>query len=89
MSVSTFAHFVNTVHKERKFKRINLESNTQGKPSNSELMRLAGTEERIAPSVHAVATDTDKVVRVMGYQHLIENGTIKFKSGKSQGCRAY
>jgi len=82
MSVSTFAHFVNTVHKERKFKRINLESNNAGEAIKQRIDEI-GREPKTGshPPVHAVATDTDKVVRVMGYQHLIENGTIKFKSG--------
>lgn len=80
VSVTDFAKFVSRTHKARKFGRINLESNNAGDAVKQRIDEI-GREEKTKPPVYAIQTDTDKVVRVIEYQHLIENGTIKFKSG--------
>jgi len=86
VSVTGFAKFVSTTHKERKFKRINLESNNAGEAVKQRVDEV-GREDKTYPPVFSVVADTDKVVRVMEYQHLIENGTIKFKSGNPRVAR--
>lgn len=86
LSVTDFARFVSRTHKERKFVRINIESNNAGEAVKQRIVEV-GQEEKTHPPVHAVTTDTDKVVRVIEFQHLIENGTVKFKSGNARVAR--
>lgn len=80
VSVTAFAKFVSSNHKEKKFRDIRLELNNAGEAVKQRIDEV-GRDEKSNPPVRGVTTDTDKVVRVMEYQHLIENGTIKFKSG--------
>jgi len=80
ISVTEFAKFISNIHKERKFKQINIESNNAGEAVKQRIDEV-GREDKTHPPVHAIVTDTDKVVRVIEFQHLIENGTIKFKRG--------
>lgn len=80
ISVTGFANFVSTSHKEKKYRRINLELNNAGEAIKQRIDEV-GREEKTHPPVTGITTDTDKVVRLMEYQHMIENGTIKFKSG--------
>lgn len=80
VSATAFAKFVSTSQKERKFRDIRLESNNAGEVIKQRIDEV-GREDGTHPPVRAVNTDTDKVVRVVEYQHLVENGTIKFKSG--------
>lgn len=80
VSVTDFAKFVSRTHKERRFLRINLEANNAGEAVKQRIVEV-GQEEKTHPPIHAITTDTDKVVRVIEFQHMIENGTIKFKSG--------
>ncbi len=86
VSVTDFAKFVSRTHKERRFLRINLEANNAGEAVKQRIVEV-GQEEKTHPPVHAITTDTDKVVRVIEFQHMIENGTIKFKSGNPRVAR--
>jgi len=82
VSVTEFATFVNGLHRQRKFSRINIESNNAGEAVKQRIDEV-GREPKTGshPPLSAITTDTDKVVRVIEFQHMIENGTIKFKSG--------
>jgi predicted phage terminase large subunit-like protein len=80
ISVTGFAKFVSTSHKEKKYRRINLELNNAGEAIKQRCDEV-GREDKTHPPVTGITTDTDKVVRLMEYQHLIENGTIRFRSG--------
>lgn len=80
VSVTDFAKFVSSTHKVRKFSRIDLELNNAGEAVKQRIVEV-GRDEKTHPPIHSIVTDTDKVVRVIEYQHMIENGTIRFKSG--------
>jgi predicted phage terminase large subunit-like protein len=80
MSVAAFAKHVCNLQAVHAYLSINLDSNAAGEA----IKQRIGEEARecgSCPPVHAKATSTDKMVRAMEFQHLIENGTIKFKRG--------
>jgi predicted phage terminase large subunit-like protein len=78
VSVTAFARFVSGQHQTLSYRRIDIESNNAGEAVKQRIDEV-GREDKTMPPVHGVVADTDKVVRLMAYQHLIENGTIKFK----------
>lgn len=86
VSVTAFAKFISESQKERKFRDIRIEANNAGEAVKQRIDEV-GREDGTHPPVRAFTTTTDKVVRVMEYQSLIENGTIKFKSGNPRVAR--
>jgi predicted phage terminase large subunit-like protein len=79
-SVSAFANYVNNQHQIKKYVFIKLESNNAGEAIRQRIDEV-GRENKNYPPISLEKTDTDKVVRVIEFQPLIENGTIRFKRG--------
>jgi len=77
ISVSPFANHVISQQKVKNYTRVWLESNNAGEAVKQRIEEVA-RENTVGVPIKAVATSTDKVVRVMEYQAMIENGTIKF-----------
>ena len=80
VSVRAFAKHVSAAHDSKNYSLINLEQNNAGEAVKQRVDEV-GREEETYPPVSAVVASTDKVTRVYEWSHLIENGTIKFKSG--------
>lgn len=80
ISVTGFAKSVSNWHSCRGYTKINLEDNNAGEAVKQRCDEV-GQDDKTYPPIHAVTADTDKVVRVVKFQHLIENGTIRFKRG--------
>jgi predicted phage terminase large subunit-like protein len=83
LTVSAFAKHNSNQHKIKKYIKIKIESNNAGEAVKQRIDEV-GREDKTYPPVEAVPTSTDKVVRVMGFQALIENGTLKFKRGNKK-----
>ena len=83
LSVSAFANHVVTQHKVKKYTKIWLESNNAGEAVKQRIEEVA-RENTVGVPIQAVATSTDKVVRVMEYQPMIENGTMKFNRNNAK-----
>lgn len=83
ITVSAFAHHVCNQHKIKNYSQIKLESNNAGEAVHQRIEEV-GRETQSYPAINVEATTTDKVIRVMEFQHLIENGTIKFKEGNKK-----
>jgi len=80
ITVSGFAKYVSEQHKAKKYSNIKIEQNNAGEAIKQRIEEV-GRETNANPPVTTEQTSTDKMVRVMEFQHLIENGTLKFKSG--------
>ncbi|NCC60039.1 MAG: hypothetical protein EOM12_03685 [Verrucomicrobiae bacterium] len=83
VSVRAFAKHVSARQAVRKFSSIRLESNNAGEAIKQRINEI-GAEDGTYPPVVPVATSTDKMVRFLEWQHLIENGTIRFRRGKKR-----
>lgn len=85
LSVRGFAVHVNAQHSVKKYMLIDLESNNAGEAVKQRIDEV-GRDPKIGsqPPVSAIVTSTDKVVRVHGFSHLIENGTMKFNINNPQ-----
>jgi len=80
ISVTPFAQHVNNSHRTKKYWKIKIESNNAGEAVKQRIDEISKAEGNGVP-IKAEVTSTDKVVRVYEFQHLIENGTLKFKKG--------
>ena len=83
VSVRTFAKHVSNRHAIRHFQSIRLESNNAGEAIKQRINEI-GVEDKTYPPVVPVTTSTDKMVRFLEWQHLIENGTVRFRRGKKK-----
>ena len=67
-----------SVNGEERYVRIRLENNNGGEWVRQRIRELAIERGTPAPRVMAVQTSTDKMVRAMKFQHLVETGVIKW-----------
>lgn len=79
-TVSGFARVVNIQNGVKKYRKIYIEKNNAGEAIKQRIDEVGKEDKEIgsAPPVEGLTTTVDKMVRVMGFQHLIENGTILF-----------
>jgi len=80
VSVSTFAHYISNQHKIKKYKSLGIEENAAGEAVKQRVEEV-GRDESTYPPIYGFVTSTDKVIRVMEFQALVENGTVKWKRG--------
>lgn len=83
ISVYSFAKHVSAQHSAKKYSLIKLESNNAGDAVKQRIDEVGRADDSYPP-VTAEATSTDKVIRVNGFAHLIENGTLRFKLGNKR-----
>jgi len=83
VTVSTFAKHVSNQHACKGYANIKLEQNNAGEAIKQRIDEV-GRDEKTYPPVITEQTSTDKMVRAMGFQHLVENGTLKFRSSNSK-----
>lgn len=83
VSVTQFAYHIINQHKIKNYLLIKLESNNAGEAIGQRINEV-GRETGTYPTIDLDVTDTDKVVRVIAFQSLIENGTIRFKRGNKK-----
>jgi predicted phage terminase large subunit-like protein len=77
ITVSGFAkHFVNQ-YKAKKYGNTKLEKNNAGEAFKQRIDEVA-REEGIGIHIECEQTSTDKMVRAMEFQALVENGTLRF-----------
>ena len=86
-TVTGFAKTVVNVNATVKYKRIWLESNNSGESIRQRIVEVGREPGNKIPKVRAIATTTDKMVRAMEFQHLVETGIVKWNR-KSPGVRA-
>jgi len=86
LTVSGFAK--HTVNQQiiKKYSKIKLEQNNAGEAFRQRIVEVAQEEsikrgQIIAVPVECEQTSTDKMVRAMEFQALVENGTLRFKRG--------
>jgi predicted phage terminase large subunit-like protein len=77
LSVSSFAKHVVAQQAAKKYQSIWFELNNAGEAVKQRVEEVA-REETVSVPIKGVQTTTDKVVRVMEFQALIENGTVRF-----------
>jgi predicted phage terminase large subunit-like protein len=82
-TVTAFAKHVSNAHKVKRYSMIRIEKNNAGEAVKQRVDEV-GRDDKTYPPVIAETTSTDKVVRVMEFQHLIENGTIRFRKGSKK-----
>lgn len=82
-TVTAFAKHVSNMHRVKRYSMIKIEENNAGAAVKQRIDEV-GREEKTFPPVIAEQTTTDKVVRVMEFQHLIENGTLRFRKGSKR-----
>jgi predicted phage terminase large subunit-like protein len=80
ITVSGFAEFLINQHRSKIYSRIKLEKNNAGEAFKQRIDEVS-REKSIAVPVDCEQTTTDKMVRAMEFQPLVENGTLRFKSG--------
>lgn len=80
VSVRAFAKHVSNRHAVRKFSKICIESNNAGEAIRQRIEEI-GRDDGTYPPVFPVVASTDKMIRYLEWQHLIENGTIRFRRG--------
>ena len=80
VSVHGFSSYVCNQHASKKYAAIHMEKNNAGE-AVKQVIDKDGRENGTYPPVQGIDTATDKVVRVMKFQHMIENGTLKFRRG--------
>ncbi len=79
VSVTVFAKYVCAKQSAYKFKKINEESNNAGEAIKQRIVEVAReTAMHPMPPIRAIPTSTDKMVRAMEFQHMVENGTLRF-----------
>jgi len=83
VSVSAFSNHVSNQHKIKRYVHIGLEDNNAGEAVRQRIDEV-GREKKTYPPVSPFTTSTDKVVRAMEWQPLVENGTLKFKAGNAK-----
>lgn len=83
ITVHGFSTHVCSQHCAKKYQAIEIEENAAGE-AIKQVIEKDGRENGSYPPIRGFKTSTDKVVRVMRFQHLIENGTLKFKRGNKK-----
>lgn len=83
VSLAAFYEYVCNQHKVKKYAKIHIESNNAGEAVKQGIEEKGKTTATYPP-VEAVPTSTDKVVRVSEFEHLIENGTVRFRRGNAK-----
>jgi predicted phage terminase large subunit-like protein len=80
ITVSGYAKYLVNQHRAKKYSKIKLEKNNAGEAFKQRIDEVA-REEGVSIPVECEQTSTDKMVRAMEFQALVENGTLKFKRG--------
>ena len=80
VSVKAFAEYSVSQHKAKHYIAMKIEENNAGEAIKQRILEESLKLQANIP-ITGFTSDTDKVVRVMGFQALIENGTIKFRRG--------
>ena len=83
ITVSGFAKHVVNQQRIKKYNKIKLEKNNAGEAFKQRIDEVA-REEKVAVPVECEQTTTDKMVRVMEFQAVVENGTLRFKKGNKR-----
>jgi predicted phage terminase large subunit-like protein len=83
ITVSGFAKHLINQQKVKKYNKIKLEKNNAGEAFKQRIDEVA-REESVAVPVECEQTSTDKMVRAMEFQALVENGTLRFKRGNAK-----
>ena len=79
MSVTGFANTVVNTNMAVKYKRIYIESNNAGEACRQRIVEV-GNEKKVVPKIRDITTSTDKMVRAMEFQHLVETGVLKWNA---------
>jgi predicted phage terminase large subunit-like protein len=80
ITVSGFGRYLVNQQKCNHYSSIKLEKNNAGEAFRQRIVEL-GMEHSVTFPIDCQATSTDKMVRAMEFQPLIENGTMVFKRG--------
>ncbi len=83
ITVSGFVKHLINHHGVRKFTRVRLEKNNAGEAFKQRIDEMT-REKGIAIPVDCEQTSTDKMVRALEFQPLVENGTLRFKRGNKK-----
>jgi len=83
ITVSGFAKLLISRHTNNRYSNVYVEKNNAGEAFRQRIVEIA-REKESSLKVSAVATTTDKVLRVHDIAPLIENGTLKFKRGNKR-----
>ncbi len=83
ITVSGFAQHLINQHQAKKYSKVKLEKNNAGEAFKQRIDEVA-REYSVAVPVECEQTTTDKMVRAMEFQPLVENGTLRFKRGNPQ-----
>lgn len=89
MTVSAFAKLLINAHKAKSYDKIKLEKNNAGEAFKQRIDEVAREESvktglPVAVPVECEQTSTDKMVRAMEFQPLVENGTLRFRAGHAK-----
>jgi predicted phage terminase large subunit-like protein len=89
ISVSGFARHLSNQHKIKKYSKVKLEKNNAGEAFKQRIDEVAREESvrtgmPVAIPVECEQTSTDKMVRAMEFQALVENGTLRFRRGHAK-----
>jgi predicted phage terminase large subunit-like protein len=89
ITVSGFAKHLSNQHQIKKYNKVKLEKNNAGEAFKQRIDEVAREESiktgmPVAIPVECEQTSTDKMVRAMEFQPLVENGTLRFKRGHAK-----
>lgn len=79
VSVTGGADQVLNTHAARHMGKMHLESNNAGEAFRQRIVERAREKDIVCPKIECIPTSSDKVVRVMEFQAMIENGTLLFR----------
>lgn len=82
-SVDAFTSFYTNRVKIQKFSSVKIEENAAGEAIRQAVVKKCQALS-VSPHPEGFRTSTDKVVRVMEFVAMIENGTIRFKRGNKK-----
>lgn len=83
ITVSGFAKHLINQHKAKKYNKVKIEKNNAGEAFKQRIDEVS-REEGVSIPVECEQTSTDKMVRAMEFQPLVENGTLRFKRGNKK-----
>ena len=83
LSVRAFSEMVCMRHSDRRYNRIKIEENAAGDAVRQRILEESRNRKGDVP-ITGFKTSTDKIVRVMNFQALIENGTIRFNKNNAK-----
>jgi predicted phage terminase large subunit-like protein len=83
VTVSGFANHLVNQHAAKRYSMVKLEKNNAGEAFKQRIDEVS-RERGVAVPVECEQTTTDKMVRAMEFQPLVENGTIRFRRGSKK-----